>query len=466
VVRKLSVPVILALAAAGGGYAIDSSGGHTTASAAKPGPLRVLESNPRYFTDGTGKAVYLTGSHVWWNLVGGRTWRAACLPIQPKAFDYAAYLDRLRRYNHNFFRLWTFELTRWRECDGSNVSVAPQPWLRTGPGNARDGLPRFDLTRLNPAYFARLRQRVAMASRRKLYVSVMLFEGWSQQFAALPWRAAGHPFHAGNNVNGIAADRNRDGRVTEVHTLGDPRILAAQERYVRRVVDTVNRYDNVLYEIANESGAFSTAWQYHMIRVVQRHEARKAKRHPVGMTYQNPHGTNRTLYASPAGWVSPAGGRPFLFDPPVAGGRRVSISDTDHHCGICGDRHFPWTQFTRGHNPILMDPMDADGEREQIRWALGHTRHYARRMNLAASRPRPDLASTRFCLAVPGREYLVYQPRPGAFSVDLRAARGSLRVEWFEPSTGRRWFGRIDGGARRTMTPPVGTPVVLYLRRA
>jgi hypothetical protein len=27
------------------------------------GLLRVLPSNPRYFSDGTGKAVYLTGSH-------------------------------------------------------------------------------------------------------------------------------------------------------------------------------------------------------------------------------------------------------------------------------------------------------------------------------------------------------------------------------------------------------------------
>jgi hypothetical protein len=463
--RKLSVVLILALAAAGVGFAADSSGGKTASDARRTGPLRVLESNPRYFTDGTGRAVYLTGSHVWWNLLGGRTWRAACLPIRPKPFDYGAYLDRLVRYNHNFFRLWTFELTRWRECDGTDVIVAPQPWLRIGPGNARDGLPRFDLTRLNPAYFARLRHRVAMASRRKLYVSVMLFEGWNQQFAALPWRGAAHPFHAGNNVNRIDADRNGDGLVTEVHTLGDPRILAAQERYVRKVVDTVNRYDNVLYEIANESGTFSTAWQYHMIRVVQRYEARKAKQHPVGMTYQNPHGTNGTLYSSPAAWVSPAGGRPFLHDPPVADGRRVSISDTDHHCGICGDRHFPWTQFTRGHNPIFMDPMDAGGEREQVRRAMGQTRSYAQRMNLAASRPRPELASTRFCLAVPGREYLVYQPHPGAFSVDLRGARASFRVEWFQPSTGRRWYSRVAGGDLRTMPPPVRTPVVLYLRR-
>jgi hypothetical protein len=37
--------------------------------------LRVLTANPRYFTDGSGRAVYLTGSHVWWSLVGSRTWK-------------------------------------------------------------------------------------------------------------------------------------------------------------------------------------------------------------------------------------------------------------------------------------------------------------------------------------------------------------------------------------------------------
>ncbi len=32
------------------------------------GPLRVLPGNPRYFTDGSGKAIYLTASHTWSNL--------------------------------------------------------------------------------------------------------------------------------------------------------------------------------------------------------------------------------------------------------------------------------------------------------------------------------------------------------------------------------------------------------------
>lgn len=465
--RKLAIVIAVASAAFGTGLALGATAqpdARPKPPALKPGPLRVSKANPRYFSDGR-RIVYLTGSHVWWNLVGGRTWRVECLPVPVRDFDYPGYLDRLVRYNHNFFRLWTFELTRWRECDGSTVDVAPQPWARTGPGNALDGRPKFDLSRPNPAYFARLRQRVVAAKRRGIYVSVMLFEGWSIQFAERTWRWAGHPFNAANNINGIDGDLNGDGIGREVHTLAQPRVRAIQEAYVRRVVRTLGDLDNVLYEIANESGTYSTAWQYHMIRFIQRLEANKAKRHPVGMTYQNPNGTNGTLYASPAAWVSPAGGVPFLEDPPVAAGKRVSLSDTDHHCGICGNAQFPWKALTRGHNPIFMDPMDANPQREAIRWAMGNARHYAQRMNLAASRPMPELASTRFCLAVPGRQYLVYQPGSGPVSVDLRASRASFRVEWFQPSSGRRWFGRVVGGAHRRLRPPVAGEVVLFLSR-
>ena len=35
------------------------------------GPLRVSKANPRYFEDGSGKIVYLTGSHTWTNLQDG-----------------------------------------------------------------------------------------------------------------------------------------------------------------------------------------------------------------------------------------------------------------------------------------------------------------------------------------------------------------------------------------------------------
>jgi len=42
-------------------------------------------------------------------------------------------------------------------------------------------------------------------------------------------------------------------------------------------------------------------------------------------------------------------------------------------------------------------------------------------MNLAAMTPQGELASTKYCLANAGTEYLVYQPKPGeGFSVELK----------------------------------------------
>jgi len=440
------------------------------------GPLRVHPENRRYFTDGSGKAVYLTGSHTWANLVD----MGAADP--PERFDFEAYLDFLERYDHNFIRLWTWESTTWDTRSNGQWRkdkphhAAPQPWARTGPGEARDGKPKFDLTTFDPEYFQRLRSRVAAAGRRGIYVSIMLFEGWGLQFAPGAWES--HPFHSDNNVGAINGDVNGDGKGVEIHALASPEITARQEAYVRKVVDTVNDLDNVLYEISNENHPPSTRWQYHMIRYVHDYEKGKAKQHPVGMTFQYQGGSNRTLLESPADWISPNPEGGYRDDPPAADGRKVILNDTDHLWGIGGNQAWVWKSFVRGMNPIFMDPYDGVvlGDRSEQKWdpvrrSLGYTLRYAKRMNLAAMTPQNELASTGYCLAGGAKgtsEYLVYLPAGGKVTVDLSAAkdpRGApLAVEWFNPSTGKAAAaGTTDGGARRELTAPFEGDAVVYL---
>src|SRR6266571_3209552 len=69
------------------------------------GPLRVHPANPRYFTDGSGKAIFLTGSHTWGNL---QDYTYAERP-SPPPFDFGAYLAFLKAHHHNCFRLWAWE---------------------------------------------------------------------------------------------------------------------------------------------------------------------------------------------------------------------------------------------------------------------------------------------------------------------------------------------------------------------
>lgn len=327
------------------------------------GPLRVHPTNPRYFTngtknaDGTLRAVYLTGSHTWPSLADiGKG-------DPPPAFDYKGYLDFLDRHNHNFFRLWREELFFFLD---ERFVVTPHPWRRTGPGNALDGKPKFDLSQLDDSYFQRLRSRVQAAGERGMYVAVMLFEGWVQQQKKKEWWRD-HPFHPDNNVNGVDGDANGDGRASEVHTLEVPAVTRVQEAYVRRVLDAVGDLDNVLWEIVNEAGSYSTEWQYHFIRFLKAEEAKRTKQHPVGMTFQySPdvklRGNNRTLFESPADWISPnqlaAAGYNYKTNPPPADGSKVIVPDTDHLGGIWGTPEWVWKSFTRGLNPIFMDPYD------------------------------------------------------------------------------------------------------------
>jgi hypothetical protein len=455
-------------------------------AAPKPaaGPLRVCPENPRYFTDGSSRAVYLTGAHTWNNLadMGGGD--------PPAAFDFDAYLDFLERRHHNFIRLWRWELVTFDTRltpefvkPGVMNHVAPHPWPRTGAGNALDGKPKFDLEQFDRAYFERLRSRVQAAGHRGIYVSVMLFEGWGLQHLAHSWKA--HPFHKANNINGVDGDADGDGRGIDTHTLAVPAVTRLQEAYVRQVIDTVGDLDNVLYEIANESGAYSTDWQYHMIRFIKDYARKRPKQHPVGMTFQwsrdaKQRGTNRALLDSPADWISPnpnsAPTPPFNYrdNPPPADGKKVVLTDTDHLWGIGGNVAWVWKSFLRGLHPLFMDPYDgavlglgAPAQWDPVRRNLGDTLRYARRMNLAATKPRGDLATTNYCLANPAGpkpEYLVYLPEGGKVTVDLSGSPGKLAVEWFDPKTGKTSRAEgVAGGARRQFTAPFSGDAVLYL---
>jgi hypothetical protein len=427
------------------------------------GPLRVHPDNPRYFADGSGEVVYLCGSNTWNNF---QDWTRGA-PV----FDYAGYLDFLRRNNQNHIRLWTWEQGRWAMWTSGDFRIAPMPYLRSGTPGARDGLGnKYDLTAFNQAYFDRLRDRVLQARDRGIYVQILLFQGRHSLSRmgtdnANPWD--GHPFHKDNNVNGIDGDPNGSGNGAESHTLAIPAITRLQEAYARKVIDIVNHLDNVLYEIANEDDGTSKAWQYHLIDYIKRYEAGKPQQHPVVMSTLAGE-ADTVLWTSNADAISPWYD-PFRDNPPPANGRKVVLADTDHIYYKPGTVAWTWKTFIRGQNPQMMDNGKLEsndfGDTDYDQ-ALGHTRAYARKMRLVEMVPRMDLASTFYCLADPRREYLAFQPASGAFNLNLSGAAATFSVEWFNPSTGQMSMGGVvRGGANTVFAPPFPGAAVLYLKR-
>ena len=501
----------------------------TTSLGAKgtQGPLVVSDVNPRYFTAASGadpgRAVYLAGSHIWSNFHDGLGPGAACSG-EPERFDFEAYLDFLEERGHNFIRLWRWEQFRSQAAAADfHLCMTPQPWARTGSGEAKDGASRFDLTRFESAFFDRLRERVVAAGERGIYVDVMFFEGFGIHLSPAPDHVEGHPFHAINNVNGVAIESILDYQVLPL----DPRVQELQEAYIRQVVDTVHDLPNVIYEVANESSGGgsvdeqfasmlgypgipewgdSTEWQYWVIDRIRTHtDERGYDAHPIGMTMQFPvfeqRRVNDPLFASAADWISPgyddeifaAGGNPmmpgspqsrWLEDPPPADGRKVVITDTDHYAAGRGDALWVWKSFVRGHHPILMDfgllggadpadttaggPMSFEAF-EPARWAMGDTVRLAQRLSVIDMEPRGELSSTGFALASRGSEYVVLQPDATSDPISVTLEPGTYDVEWFGLAARTTQTGdrvHVEARTALSLTPPFeDAAAVLVLRR-
>ena len=161
---------------------------------------------------------------------------------------------------------------------GADRSGARQGWQAAlRPGAVRRGV------LLTPE------SRVEKARDRGIYVGVLLFDGWALHLSPAPDNIEGHPFHAANNGNGIAATSIDDLQVLPL----DPRMESIEAAYIKKVVDSLHDLPNVIWEVANESSGDgsvdqefakflgmdeppvwgdSTEWQYWVIDVVKGYE--------------------------------------------------------------------------------------------------------------------------------------------------------------------------------------------------
>jgi hypothetical protein len=97
---------------------------------------------------------------------------------------------------------------------------------------------------------------------------------------------------------------------------------------------------------------------------------------------------------------------------------------------------------------------------------MGAARRLAERADLAAMTPHNELSSTKYCLAQPGVEYIVYLPEGGMVIVDLSNPGGWFNVEWIDPIEGQSKAGEAAaGGGKRMFQAPDKGAAVLYLKK-
>ncbi len=406
--------------------------------------LAVHPDHPHYFQTANGPPLLLIGAYTWG-------------AFSDADYDYEAMFDTLQAHGLNFARVWL-----WWGCEqfpppGDNRRV--EPFLRPGPGEANDGRPKYDLTQFNPAFFKRLRDFCAAARERGLFLQFITVDAWMLKHAHL-WKL--HAFHRDNNINGVDGDPRHTGTGTDGQqgfcSLGNPKALAAQRAYLRKLVETLSGFDHVLIEIANEN-YYSEAWERRLcefIRELERGQPRPHLLMPLDLLNHSSVVQTWDVRRIHAALLEKRRLRqPLIFD--------TDWTLTQNDAQV---RKAAWTAVLSGdHFNYLDDSFQIDGEhhggvrgsrREALHRQIGHLAAFMRQTRFWEMAPADGLVrkGTAFVLASTN-ELAAYLPSGGDVTLDLSKLSGPLEAHWFNPREGA-WGAKVPlvGGLPQALAAP------------
>lgn len=410
-------------------------------------PIGLHPDNPRYF-QWRGKPTILITSAEHYGAVLNRE------------FDHVRYLDALSADGLNLTRTFSgayceppgaFKITRNTLAPTTGNLIAP--WARSDREGYRGGGPLFDLNRWDPAYFHRLKDFVAQASRRGIVVELTLFCPF---YKDAMWELS--PMNAANNINGIGNVAR-----TNVYTLDHHGgLLDIQDKLTRKLVTELRDADNIIFEICNEPyfGGVTLAWQHHIADVIARTEKELGIRHLISQNIANKQA--RVTNPHPAVSV-------FNFhyaNPPdtIALNRDLNRPIGDNETGFKGnaDDHYrmeAWEfilaggalynnldySFTAGHEDgtFAYPTTQPGGGNPGFRRQMKFLKDFIHGFNFLRMAPSPELVhglpkrTRRQLLAEPGRQYAGYFKGAGLESLRLELPAGRYQIRWHEVPTGR-----------------------------
>ncbi len=422
------------------------------------------------------------------------------------ATDNAAltrYMDYVANRGMNNIRLWPYFASSDENAVGARAS--PLPWNRPGPGLAGDGGARFDVNQLNQEYFDRIDSICQAAYERDIIVTILFWDVYSFSFSRQDYNPLTNRAHT-NNVNSIEVDANNAGYALD-NMYDEPvsaDVTAVQVAYEQKLIDTVNQYPNIVYEVNNESGELD-----HQVTVMDRirsYQDTKPNQHLIAITaggltdsgsYTNTVVSKTNVKATTCDWICPgtdkfgatwgdtddsSGNGPPLQDDLT----RPWVLDMDHiqdtSTGTRDPSHF-WKGLTRGYgynhfegnfngDPILATPYSALGWEEYmvdtagrgwniLRYNIGIGRKWfndnTKDPLLMIPSDNTSVASTQYVIADPGEDYIVFSLTDSTPTIFQLQPGETYRVKWCDATAGAEYPGTttfVASGTSQTLTAP------------
>jgi len=471
-----------------------------------------------WYTHG-GRVVWGYAQHNGWWRAGQRPNLARNAPgeVGPnRTEDLPKLVEAMLRYGypgfeHNF-GLW-FDRRRdahdtaRRTDDRAVPPFLEQPWARTGPGAAWDGLPKYDLERFNDWYYQRLRAFADLCDRH----GAVLFHHTYMQHALLetnahyvdfPWRPANCLQPTGLPDSTPAANA--------LYDVSHPVRRALHRAAIRKGLDELGGHTNVVFLCSQEYTGPLAFMQFWMDTVAE-WERERGRRAHLGLSatkdvtdailrdpvrgprvgtvdlrywcYQH----DGTLFAPEGGREVPGryAGTPLVeattpeqLYRQVAEYRKLYPNKALLH-GLPGSLEQAWALLMGGASmlvgqlpyPELADPKEYIAP-ERCVAILPTYRFLRERLGTSLPRMRPDAIAgagrgSAWALSDGVSTVLACALAGGDLTLDLSGLRGRLRALWFEPATGRTLAaGEVTGGARRAFTTPSAGLWALLVERS
>jgi hypothetical protein len=364
-----------------------------------------------------------------------------------------------------------------------------QPWARSGSGKAWDGLSKYDLTKFNPWYFARLKQFADLADQKGLVlVQQMYFQHnvleAGAHWADFPWRPANCLQKTGFAEPPDYAGGKRVFMAEAFYDVSHPGRRDLHRAYIRHCLDVLGGSPNVVFQIGEEFTGplpFVRFW----LDTVAEWQKETGKKVLVGLSCTKD--VQDAVLADPKRaplvsvidlkyWWYTADGR--LYDP--RGGENLAPRQQLREWkGSKSRSDASVARAVREYRlkyPEKAVVVSLDGVSGWAVLAAGGSiprlpRGTDDSLRDAVPRMKPiepkGLPKGALALADPGRDYLVWSPAGGAVTLDLSDRTETFAARWVDRKTGKVKAAEapVRGGRVAELSPPTDGPAVLWLTR-
>jgi hypothetical protein len=453
---------------------------HPTTSLAQSKPISLSPDNPHYFLYKKKPTVLITSAEHY----------GAVINLE---FDFVPYLDELKSKGLNLTRVFTgayveppgaFNITENTLAPRSAVFICP--WQRSTQNGYAGGGNKFDLTKWNEVYFKRLKEFMSAAEKRNIIVELAFFCPFYED---IQWKIS--PMNANNNINEVGNVLKDDVYTMDKHG----GLLPFQEAMVRKIVNELTGFENIIYEICNEPyfGGVKMEWQHHIASLIRETENKLKVKHLISQNIAN----DSARIVNPHAAVSV-----FNFhyaSPPIAIKQNYHLNKVigNNETGFRGQQDSTYRKegwefilaggalynnldysFTANHESgnFVYPEKQPGGGTTALRTQLGYLKSFIDSFDFVRMKPDGTFiteglpAGVRaYVLSEKGKQYAAYLLHGTQVDLSLVLLPGTYAVEWMNPSTGvysKKEMLKHPGGVAKISSPDYNFDIALKVVRS